>query len=86
MVLEGELQVTDIDLETGKELSNRMRIAGDFAHKEPGDVHMEQEGPDGALVLFSIYNADGEGKLVEALTKDDNLMSTSTIKSILNRR
>jgi hypothetical protein len=86
LVFEGELQVTDIDLETGKERSNRIRIAGDFAHKEPDDVHMEQEGPYGALILFSIYNADGEGELVEARTKDGNLMGTSTIKSILNRR
>jgi quercetin dioxygenase-like cupin family protein len=86
LVLEGVLQVTDIDLETGKELGNRIKVAGDFAHKEPGDVHMEQAGPNGALVLFSIYNTDGEGKLAEALTEGGNIMSTSTIKSILNRR
>ena len=49
-------------------------------------MHMEQAGPNGALVLFSIYDTNEEGKLVEALTKDGNLMSTSTIKSILNRR
>ena len=52
VVLEGELHVTDIDNETGKELGTRVRVAGDFVHKEPGDVHMEQGGPAGALVLF----------------------------------
>ena len=42
VVLEGELHVTDTDIETGKELGTRVRVAGDFVHKEPGDVHMEQ--------------------------------------------
>lgn len=47
---------------------------------------MEQAGSNGALVLFSIYDTDGEGELAEALTEGGDIMSTSTIKSILNRR
>lgn len=62
LVLQGELRVTDIDLVSGQELGTRIRTVGDFAHKEPGDVHMEQAGPDGALVLFSIYDTEAEGK------------------------
>jgi quercetin dioxygenase-like cupin family protein len=62
LVLEGELHVTDIDIKTGKELGKRVRVVGDFAHKEPGDVHMEQGGAEGALVLFNIYAPEGEGQ------------------------
>lgn len=47
---------------------------------------MEQAGTNGALVLFSIYDTNGEVKLAEALTEGGKIMSTSTIKSILNRR
>lgn len=86
VVLEGELHVTDIDIETGKELGTRVRVAGDFVHKEPGDVHMEQGGPVGALVLFSLYAPDGEGKLVESLNLDWTVNGISTIKKILSKR
>jgi len=86
VVLEGELHVTDIDIETGKELGTRVRVAGDFVHKEPGDVHMEQGGPAGALVLFSLYAPDGEGKLVESLNLDGTVNGISTIKKILSKR
>jgi quercetin dioxygenase-like cupin family protein len=86
LVLEGELLVTDIDIETGKEIGQRVRVAGDFAHKQPGDVHMEQGGANGALVLFNIYAPSEEGKLVESLEKDGSLISTSTIEKILRKR
>ncbi|MEP0203123.1 MAG: hypothetical protein ABJ084_02160 [Halioglobus sp.] len=86
IVLEGELQVIDIDLDTGAEVGTRTRLAGDFAHKEPGDVHMERGGPNGALVLFSIYAPDGEGVLAEALHKDGSIASVSTMKKILKHR
>jgi len=86
LVLEGELLVTDIDIETGKEIGQRVRVAGDFAHKQPGDVHMEQGGANGALVLFNIYAPSEEGKLVESLKKDGSLISTSTIEKILRKR
>jgi quercetin dioxygenase-like cupin family protein len=86
LVLEGELLVTDIDIETGKEIGQRVRVAGDFAHKQPGDVHMEQGGANGALVLFNIYAPSEEGKLAETLEKDGSVISTSTIEKILRKR
>ena len=86
LVLEGELLVTDIDIETGKEIGQRVRVAGDFAHKQPGDVHMEQGGANGALVLFNIYAPSEDGKLAESLKKDGSLISTSTIGKILRKR
>jgi len=86
LVLEGELLVTDIDIETGKEIGQRVRVAGDFAHKQPGDVHMEQGGANGALVLFNIYAPSEDGKLAESLKEDGSLISTSTIEKILRKR
>ena len=86
VVLEGELHVTDIDIGTGEELGTRVRVTGDFVHKEPGDVHREQGGPAGALVLFSLYAPDGEGKLVESLNLDGTVNGISTIKKILSKR
>ena len=86
LVLEGELLVTDIDIETGKEIGQRVRVAGDFVHKQPGDVHMEQGGANGALVLFNIYAPSEEGKLVESLEEDGSVISTSTIEKILRKR
>ena len=35
-------------------MSTKIRKVGDYAHKEPGDVHMERGGPEGALVLFKL--------------------------------
>ena len=86
LVLEGELLVTDIDIETGKDIGQRVRVAGDFVHKQPGDVHMEQGGANGALVLFNIYAPSEDGKLAESLKKDGSLISTSTIEKILRKR
>ncbi len=85
VVLAGELHVTDMDISTGEELDQRVRGIGDFAHKEPGDVHMERGGPEGALVLFSIYAPDAEGKLAEALHRDGSILSVATMKKILSR-
>lgn len=81
LVLEGELHVIDVDPETGEELSSRVRTAGDYAHKTPGDVHMERGGPEGALVLFSLYAPDG--LLAESLARDGSVLSQSTMEPIL---
>ena len=51
LVLEGELTVIDIDLETGQETGRVVKPAGTWVHKAPGDVHVEIGGPEGALVL-----------------------------------
>ena len=80
-VLAGELHVTDIDLESGAEKGTRIRQAGDYACKDPGDVHMEKGGPDGALVLFNIYSADGV--LAETLSRDGSIIGVSKLKHIL---
>ena len=85
LVLQGELRVTDIDLVSGQELGTRIRTVGDYAHKEPGDVHMEQAGSNGALVLFSTFDTEAEGKLAQALTKQGEVISTSTIERIFKR-
>ena len=84
IVLEGALHVIDVDIDTGKEISRRVREAGDFAHKAPGDVHMECGGPAGALVLFSLYAPDG--LLAESLAKDGSLMSQSEMSHILRKK
>ena len=81
IVLEGELHVIDVDPETGEELSTRIRKAGDYASKEPGDVHMERGGPEGALVLFNLYAPDG--LLAESLATDGTITGESTLDQIL---
>ncbi len=80
-VLEGELHVIDVDPETGKELATKIRKAGDFAAKEPGDVHMERGGPEGALVVFHLYAPDG--LLAQSLASDGSILSDSTLEQIL---
>lgn len=80
-ILEGELHVIDIDPETGKELSTRVRTAGDYAAKAPGDVHMERGGPEGALVLFNLYAPDG--LLAQSLASDGTIIGDSTLDQIL---
>ncbi len=83
-VLAGELHVIDVDLETGEETGRRVRKAGDFAHKAPGDVHMEMGGAQGALVLFSLYAPDGN--LSDTLAADGTVISTSMLAPVLERR
>ena len=83
LVLKGELHVIDVDLKTGKELGIKIRPVGDFASKEPGDVHMERGGPEGALVFFSLFTEDGS--LAETLSQDVRVLSTSSIDPILQR-
>ena len=83
LVLKGELHVINIDPKTGEELGVKIRPAGDFASKPPGDVHMERGGPEGALVFFSLYSEDGS--LAETLASDGRVLSTSTMDPILQR-
>ncbi len=80
-VLAGELHVVDVDLETGKESNHRVRSTGDYACKEPGDVHMEYGGPNGAVVLFNIYSPNG--LLAESLSRDGRVIGQSTLADIL---
>jgi quercetin dioxygenase-like cupin family protein len=86
VVLQGQLTVTDIDPESGEPIGSRIREVGDFVHKPSGDVHMEQGGPEGALVLFFIYAPDGDGVLAEALDADRNVISRTSMKKIRAKR
>ena len=83
-MLAGELHITDIDIESGEEKDSRVREPGDYAHKAPGDVHMERGGPDGALVLFNLYAPDG--MLAETLARDGTVIGQSTLDQILKGR
>ncbi|MGI9323866.1 MAG: hypothetical protein ACR2PZ_01510 [Pseudomonadales bacterium] len=80
-VLEGELHVIDVDPSTGEELNLKVRKTGDYASKEPGDVHMERGGPEGALVLFNLYAP--EGLLAETLASNGVVIGESTLDQIL---
>jgi hypothetical protein len=83
-VLAGELHIIDIDLETGDEIGRKVRGPGDYAHKTPGDVHMEHGGPEGALVLFNLFAPDG--LLAETLARDGTVIGQSTLDQILKGR
>ena len=74
LVLEGELHVKTF--ETGELVDTTIRRVGDYAKKPPGDMHMEQGGPDGALVLFELYAPDG--RLTEQLDKKGNTLRSLT--------
>lgn len=80
-VLEGELHVIDIDLASGEEIATKIRHAGDYVDKEPGDVHMERAGSKGALVLFNLYAPDGI--LAESLDMDGNVLGQATMEQLL---
>jgi quercetin dioxygenase-like cupin family protein len=80
-VLEGELHVVDIDLASGEEIATKIRHAGDYVHKKPGDVHMERAGSKGALVLFNLYAPDGI--LAESLDMDGNVIGQATMEQLL---
>ena len=83
-VLKGELHVETIDPDTGETLDTKVRKAGDYAHKEPGDVHMERGGPEGALVLFNLQAIDNS--LAESLAQDGTVISESRFDDMLARR
>lgn len=53
VVLKGELTV--IDFEDNKEVGRRVRKAGDYSSKSAVEDHIEQGGPEGALVLFNLF-------------------------------
>ena len=74
LVLDGELHVKTF--ENGELVDTTIRRVGDYAKKLPGDMHMEQGGPDGALVLFELYAPDGQ--LTEQLDKKGNTLRTLT--------
>lgn len=84
VVLAGELHVLDINPETGEELSTKIRRVGDYVHKEPGDVHMERGGPEGALVLFKLKAVNNS--LAESLAKDGTVIGESRFDHLLAQK
>jgi hypothetical protein len=72
IVLQGELHV--IDFENGRETGRRVRKAGDYSQKDGVEDHLEVGGPDGALVLFSLYAPDG--RLTQQLAEDGEVLRT----------
>ena len=74
LVLEGELHVKTY--EDGELANTAIRRPGDYAKKPPGDVHMEQGGPNGALVLFELFAPHGQ--LTEQLDAEGNTLRTLT--------
>ena len=58
----------------GELVDTTIRRVGDHAEKTPGNVHMEQGGPDGAVVPFELYAPDGQ--LTEQLDKQGNTLPT----------
>ena len=80
LVLEGEHHVIDVDDE-GHEGSTDVRPAGTYRISPGGDQHMEQGGPEGSLVLFSMY--EPTGRMFDVLDADRNVIATATIDSLV---
>ena len=78
LVLEGELHVQTF--ENGECVLDHVRKPGDYAKKPPGDVHMEQGGPEGTLVLFELYAPDGQ--LTQQLDSAGNVLRTLTTSDL----
>ncbi|MDG1367458.1 MAG: hypothetical protein P8P85_10405 [Acidimicrobiales bacterium] len=76
----GELRVTDFD-EAGNEAGQRIRNVGDYSHTDDADIHMEQGGPDGAVVLFNLFAPDG--LLTDALTSELAVIRTNTVDEVV---
>ncbi len=72
IVLSRELHVSTYARD--KLTATAVRTAGDYAKKPPGDIHMEQGGLDGALVLFELYAP--QGRLTDQLDQAGNTLRT----------
>lgn len=81
VVLAGDLKV--IDIVDGMEVGERWRRAGDYLHKEVIEDHIEQAGPNGALVMFSLYAPDGI--LTERLADDGSVIHPIRVEDIRAR-
>lgn len=79
LVLEGEHHIVEI---TATETIHKTRTRGHYAKNPPGDLHMEYAGPEGSVLLFSMQADDG--RLFEILDRDDNVLVTATIESLLS--
>ncbi|NQV21287.1 MAG: hypothetical protein HQ511_07715 [Rhodospirillales bacterium] len=79
LVLEGEHHIVET---TATETIHKTRTRGHYAKNPPGDLHMEYAGPEGSVLLFSLQADDG--RLFEVLDRDDNVLVTATIESLLS--
>lgn len=80
LVLEGEHHLYEID-DDGNEVDHEVRPAGTYRMGPGGDRHMEQGGPDGSLVLFSMH--EPTGRLFDVLDRNTHeLIATATIDSL----
>ena len=79
-VLQGEHHIVEMD--KGRELEHRVRLAGDYSHKPAGDVHMEYAGPEGSILLFNMYSPTGE--LFEILDRDENVLMPVSIDDVVS--
>jgi len=78
VVLAGELHVSTF--EEGEATHSSVRSVGHYSRMPPGDVHMEQGGADGALVLFELYAPDGQ--LTEQLLPNGDIKRTLTTEDL----
>ncbi|MFK7842922.1 MAG: hypothetical protein AB8B54_11720 [Sphingorhabdus sp.] len=82
IVLEGELHVYDyVD---AKEVGHRVRTVGDYAHKDAIEDYIEQGGPEGALVMFSLFAPDGV--LTQRLDDDGSIIQSITVEMLQKRQ
>ena len=66
--------------EKGEPVTSGIRRVGNYAKKPQNDVHMEQEGLEGALVLFELYAPDGQ--LTQQLDPNGNVLRTLTTRDL----
>ena len=66
LVLEGQQHVFETS-EDG-ETTHKIRNAGDYGSSPGGDVHMERDGPEGALVFFSFTSPTGNSLISSTKT------------------
>ena len=78
LVLEGEHHLLET---TATETIHKVRQAGHFARSSGGDLHMENGGAQGTVVLFSMQADDG--RLFDVLDKDMNLLTTTTVEDLM---
>ena len=78
LVLEGEHHT--VETINGKSI-HKTRLAGSYAQKSGGDVHMEYAGAAGSLVFFSMKAVDG--LVFEVLASDETVISSLSYEDFL---